>query len=141
MTGHQDRPAAALAWQDTLFDDLKPEVEAAVANLKASRPKAGDLLQVQRFVRAIEIVARCGQRLVSLQVARPAKAARTTAPKPEDDMIDDDADDSPETLDRLRADLERRLGRVRALLDTKGLVVEPGCWPTARPRPEPIRSP
>lgn len=138
MTGNQDRPAAALAWQDQLFDDLKPEVDAAVVNLKSNRPKAGDLVQLQRFVRAIEIIARCGQRLVALQVPKATRAARTATPKSEDGMTDDDADDSPETLDQMRVELERRLDRINGMLERKGLVVEPGCWPKARPLPEPV---
>ena len=140
MTGNQDRPAAALAWQDTLFDDLKPEVDFAVGHLKSNRPEGGDLLKLQRFARTIEIIARSGERLVTLQVPKAVKAPRTASPKSEENMTDDDADDSPETLDRLRADLERRLHRVRTLLDTKGLVVEPGCWPVARTGADRIRS-
>ena len=121
-----------------MYDDLQGLVaEKLVTHLKHTELEAHNSLAAQRYARAIELTARCGLTLSSLQIP---KAPKTTAPKSEENMTDDDADDSPETLDRLRADLERRLSRVRALLDTKGLVVEPGCWPTSRAGPERVRS-
>lgn len=138
MTAHQDRAERARGHLDTLYDDLQPLVgEKLVAYLKDTQLEPGNSLAAQRYARAVELTAKCGLTLSTMQIARRVKAA---APKPEDDMIDDDADDSPETLDRLRADLERRLARVQSLLDRKGLVVEPGCWPTSRPGAERVRS-
>lgn len=138
MTGNQDKAQRARRHLDALYEDLQPLVgEKLAGHLKATELEPGDSLAAQRYARAIDLTVKCGLTLSTLQISKGTRAA---APKSEDDMSDDDADDSPETLDRLRADLERRLARVQSLLDRKGLVVEPGCWPTSRPGQERIRS-
>lgn len=118
MTGNQDRAARAQARLDQIYGRLDPMLNTAMDTLDESPPKKGDVLSVQRYVRGVELIARAA-RAVAVLIAPPGRGR--AAGQTEDDMKDDDRDDSPETLDRLRAELESRLDGLRATIEAKRL--------------------
>lgn len=118
MTGNQDRAGRAAARLEQIYDRLNPMLDKGMDALDANPLKPGDALGVQRYVRGVDLVARAA-RTVSTLIAPPGRG-----PSPrqaEDDMNEDDRDDSPETLDRLRAELESRLDSLRATIEAKRL--------------------
>lgn len=135
MTGNQDRAARAAAWSDAMQDDFMAIVDADVVVLKAAKPAADDLPAAERRVRAVGVFARSVRAVVALSPPLRSGGDRQLE---EDEMKH--RDDSPENLERMRAELEARLDRLNTVLESKGIVVEPGCWPTARPDREPVQS-
>lgn len=134
MTGNQDRAARAAAWAGARQDDLMAIIDADLAVLKAAAPTAGDLVAAERRVRAAGVFARSGRAVVALS-SSPQSGGRQLE---EGEMKH--RDDTPENLERMRAELETRLDRLNAVLESKGIVVEPGCWPVARTGREPVQS-
>ena len=118
MTGNQDRADRARARLEQVYDLLDPMLNNAMTALDANPLKPGDALGVQRYVRGVELVARAARTVATL-IAPPGRGGR--GEQPEDDMNDDDRDDSPEVLDRLRAELESRLDSLRATIEAKRL--------------------
>ena len=118
MTGNQDRAARAQARLDQIYERLDPMLDKGMDALDADPLKPGDALGVQRYVRGVELVARAARTVATL-IAPPGRSA--SAEQAEDDMNDDDRDDSPEALDRLRAELESRLDGLRATIEAKRL--------------------
>jgi len=119
MTGNQDKAARAAARLEQIYDQLDPMLDKAMIALDANPLKPGDALTVQRYVRGVELVARAARAIATL-ITPPGRG-----PSPgqaEDNMNDDDRDDSPETLGRLRAEIESRLNELRATIETKRLV-------------------
>lgn len=135
MTGNQDRTERAQARLEQIYERLDPMLDKAMETLDGIQLKPGDALSVQRYVRGVELVARAARAVATLATPPRSPGGRQ---QQEDEM--DHRDDSPETLERLRAELEARFGVLDALLEKKGLVVEPGCWPTARPGGEPVHA-
>ena len=133
MTGNQDRAARAAAWAGARQDDLMAIIDADLAVLKAAAPTAGDLVAAERRVRAAGVFARSGRAVVALS-SSPQSGGRQLE---EGEMKH--RDDTPENLERMRAELETRLDRLNAVLEAKGIVVEPGCWPVARSVREPVQ--
>lgn len=119
MTGNQDRTAWAQARLDAIHARLDPMLDKAMDALDAIALKAGDTLAVQRYVRGVELVAKAARAVAAL--ISPPGRGRAAVREAEDDMNDHDRDDSPETLDRLRAELESRLDRLHALMEEKKL--------------------
>ena len=109
-------------------------IDADLAVLKAAAPTAGDLVAAERRVRAAGVFARSGRAVVALS-SSPHSGGRQLE---EGEMKH--RDDTPENLERMRAELETRLDRLNAVLESKGIVVEPGCWPVARTGREPVQS-
>lgn len=103
---------------EQVYDLLDPMLDNAMTALDAKPLKPGDALGVQRHVRGVELVARAARTVASL-IAPPGRGGREE--QAEDDMNDDDRDDSPEMLDRLRAELESRLDSLRATIEAKRL--------------------
>ena len=134
MTGNQDRAARAAAWAGARQDDLMAIIDADLAVLKAAAPTADDLVAAERRVRAAGVFARSGRAVVALS-SSPQSGGRQ---REEGEMKH--RDDTPENLERMRAELETRLDRLNAVLESKGIVVEPGCWPVARTGREPVQS-
>ena len=134
MTGNQDRAARAAAWAGARQDDLMAIIDADLAVLKAAAPTADDLVAAERRVRAAGVFARSGRAVVALS-SSPQSGGRQLE---EGEMKH--RDDTPENLERMRAELETRLDRLNAVLESKGIVVEPGCWPVARTGREPVQS-
>lgn len=126
MTGNQDRTERAAAWAAGLQDQLMPMIDESVAVMKPMTPAAGDLAAAERRARAVGVVARSVRAVVAM-----SPPTRRSDRRPEEDEMKH-RDDSPENLERMRAELEARLNRLNAVLESKGIVVEPGCWPTAR---------
>jgi hypothetical protein len=118
MTGNQDRAGRAATRLEQIYERLNPMLDKGMDALDASPLKPGDALGVQRYVRAVDLVARAARTVATLiaPTGRGPKAVQA-----EDDMNDDDPDDSPETLDRLRAELESRLDSLRATIEAKRL--------------------
>ncbi len=116
MTGNQDKAARAAARLEQIYDRLDPMLDRAMVALDDSPLESGDTLAVQRFVRGVELVARAARTIATLinPPGRGPGAAQT-----EDDMDNDDRDDSPEALDRLRAELESRLDGLRTTIEAK----------------------
>jgi hypothetical protein len=134
MTGNQDRAGRAAAWAADLQDQFMPMIDESVAVAKAMRPAAGDLAAAERRARTVGVLARSVRAVVAMIPAPRRSDSRTE----EDEMKH--RDDSPENLERMRAELEARLDRLNAVLESKGIVVEPGCWPTARADRERLQS-
>ncbi len=118
MTGNQDRAARAKARLEQIYDRLNPMLDRGMDALDANPLKPGDALGVQRYVRGVDLVARAARTVATLiaPTGRDPSAGQT-----EDDMNDDDRDDSPEALDRLRAELESRLDSLRTTIEAKRL--------------------
>lgn len=118
MTGNQDRAARAKARLEQIYDRLNPMLDKGMDALDANPLKPGDALGVQRYVRGVDLVARAARTVATLiaPTGRDPSAGQT-----EDDMNDDDRDDSPEALDRLRAELESRLDSLRTTIEAKRL--------------------
>lgn len=135
MTGNQDRAARAAAWSDGLQDDFMAIVDEDVVVLKAAKPAVDDLAAAVRRVRAVGVFARSVRAVVVLS---PPSRSGGDRQLEEDEMKH--RDDSPGNLERMRAELEARLDRLNAVLEAKGIVVEPGCWPVARPVRESVQS-
>jgi hypothetical protein len=133
MTGNQDRAARAAAWSDALQDDLMAIMDADLAVVKAAAPTSGDLAAAERRVRTVGVFARSGRAVVALSPPLQSGGRQLE----EGEMKH--RDDTPENLERMRAELETRLDRLNAVLEAKGIVVEPGCWPVARSVREPVQ--
>lgn len=118
MTGNQDRTARAGARLEQVYDQLDPMLDKAMTALDANPLKPGDALGVQRYVRGVELVARSARMVATLLAPRRGPARVEPI---EDDMNHDDRDESPEALDRLRAELESRLDGLRATIEAKRL--------------------
>lgn len=131
MSENQDRAERILAWARELPDKLTPLIDDSI---KASEPelKAGDLVGAQRKARAVVAVSAAGKAVVSLLSVAAKARERRCAPPPQQEDEMDHRDDSPETLERLRDELESRLRRLRSVLESKGLDGEPRPWPPAR---------
>ncbi len=110
-------------------------VDEDVVVLKAAKPAADDLAAAVRRVRAVGVFARSVRAVVALSPPLRSDGNRQAE---EDEMKH--RDDSPENLERMRAELESRLDRLNAVLEAKGIVVEPGCWPVARGVRESVQS-
>lgn len=130
MTGNQDRAAGPGAWAADLQDAFMPMIDESVAVLRAVALAPGDMGAAVARARAVGVMARSVRAVVGM-VPTTRRADRQVE---EDEMKH--RDDSPENLERMRADLEARLDRLNSVLESKGIVVEPGCWPTARPERE-----
>lgn len=135
MTGNQDRAARAAAWSGAMQDDFMAIVDEDVVVLKAAKPAVDDLAAAVRRVRAVGVFARSVRAVVMLS---PPSRSGGDRQLEEDEMKH--RDDSPENLERMRTELEARLDRLNAVLEAKGIVVEPGCWPVARPVRESVQS-
>lgn len=118
MTGNQDRAGRAAARLEQVYARLDPMLDKGMDALDANPLKPGDALGVQRYVRGVDLVARAARTVATL-IAPSGRGP--SAGQAEDDMNDDDRDDSPETLDRLRAELESRLDGLRATIEAKRL--------------------
>lgn len=135
MTGNQDRAAQAAAWAAAWQGDCMTMIDEDGAVLKAAPAGPGDVAAAVRRIRAVGVVARSVRAVVALSPPSRSRGDR----QPEEDEMKH-RDDSPENLERLRAELEARLDRLNAVFEAKGIVVEPGCWPTARPDREPLHA-
>ena len=111
-------------------------IDEGVAVMKAVPLTAGALAGAERRIRSVGVAARSVRAVVALS---PSSRPRGERPPEEDEMKH--RDDSPENLERMRAELEARLDRLNGVLEAKGIVVEPGCWPTARSDRERLRAP
>lgn len=125
MTGNSDRTERGAAVVSAL-EDL---IDKAIARLKEIDLSEATALDVQRFVRATELTARADQALDR----RAAGGGRAAVAGTEEDMANNDLDDSPEGLERLRDDLGRRLDGLDERFEQKGLAFAPGRWPAPRP--------
>lgn len=112
-----------------------PIIDRGVRVLADETPGPGDVAGVERQARTVGVIARSARAVVALT---PAPAGPRDPEAKEDEMKH--RDDSPENLERMRAELETRLDRLNAVLEAKGIVVEPGCWPTARADREPVHT-
>lgn len=135
MTGNQDRAARASAWAGDLQERLMPIIDRGVTLLADKKPEPGDVPEVERQTRTVGVIARSARAVVALT---PTPRGARPPGSEEDEMRH--RDDSPETLERMRAELEARLDRLNAVLEAKGIVVEPGCWPVARADREPVHA-
>lgn len=112
-----------------------PIIDRSVVIVADKAPGPGDVAEVERQARTVGVIARSVRAVVALT---PASRVATGAEAEEDEMKH--RDDSPENLERMRAELETRLDRLNAVLEAKGIVIEPGCWPSPRGVQEPVRA-
>lgn len=120
-----------------MFDTLAPMIDALagrLAALVAAVVESADLAVLTGWVRAVGATAR-STRAVAALTAWPVRRALRPTGIQEDQMSDPNRDDSPENLERLRTELERRMGAVAGSFETKGLCIVPGRWPVACPDP------
>lgn len=150
MTGNQDRAAAAAAWVEAGREKLIAACDQVMDAITATKVEPGDSLGAARQVRAIEMMARTMPVVATMslpdEITHAAKAGRASRRRgsgadhdaAEDHMSDDERDDSPETLQRLRDELDARLARLHAGFEKKGAdrCAEPGS--TARAEPDEI---
>lgn len=136
MTGNQDRAEQAQAWADDLQMLLMAGIDQDAAVTLGAGPAAGDLATAEKQARTIGVIARSARAVVALTPA----TRRTTGPDAEEEEMKH-RDYSPETLERLRAELDARVDRFSAVLEAKGMVIETGCWPVARCGREPLHAP
>lgn len=132
MTGNSDRIQRAERRLEALYDALDSQMDRAVEALQRIDLQDAGALDVQRFVRAIELTAKAGRGVAALARAME-RGGRGAAAGAEEDMADDDFDDSPQGLERVRDELEERLGDLDGRFEHKGLAFHPGSWPVARP--------
>lgn len=135
MTENSNSAERAAAWAAALQAQLMPIIDRGVGIVAKQVPTEGDIAVVERQARAVGVIARSARAIVALTPA-PRGTRNTEA---EEEGIQH-RDDSPESLERMRAELETRLDRLNAVLDAKGIVVEPGCWPVARSAREPVHA-
>ena len=128
MTGNQDTAERVAAWAATRLEDFMPMIDESVAVVKAAILPAGDVAAAVRRARAVGVLARSVRAVAVLALSPRSRRDR----QPEEDEMKH-RDDSPENLERMRVELEARLDRLNAAFEAKGIVVEPGCWPTPRP--------
>ena len=133
MTGNQDRAAAAAAWIEAGRERLMAACDQVMEAITATRVEPNDSLGAARQVRAIDLIAKTmpkvaamclPDRITSADKAR--RASKQAGPgadqdSTEDHMNDNERDDSPENLERLRAELESRLARLHDVLEQKCL--------------------
>ena len=122
-------------WAAALQEQLMPIIDRGVRVLADEAPSGGDVAGVERQARTVGVIARSARAIMALT---PPSDGASGAAMEEDEMKD--RDDSPENLERMRAELETRLDRLNAVLESKGIVVEPGCWPVARTGGEPVHT-
>lgn len=136
MTGNQDRAERAANWAGDVLEALKPVIDDCVAAVTADTLTHGDVAGAERKARAVGVIARSARAVASLAPKPPSRPAA----KQEDDMIDDDRDDSPESLDRIRTELESRLDGLRAVIETKRLACEAGGRRTSQYEDDALRA-
>lgn len=136
MTGNQDEATRVAAWEASRLDEFMSMIDESVVFVKGSILTSGDVKAAVVRARAVGVLARSVRAVAALSPSRRSRGAR----QPEEDEMKH-RDDSPENLDRMRAELEARLDRLNAVFEAKGIVVAPGCWPTARPDRERVCAP
>lgn len=112
-----------------------PIIDRGVVVVADKVPGPGDVAEVERQARTVGVIARSTRAVVALI---PASGGASGSEAEEDEMKH--RDDSPENLERMRVELEARLDRLNAVLEAKGIVVEPGCWPVARTDRKPVHA-
>ena len=127
MTGNQDEAVPTAAWEASRLGEFMAMIDESVAVVKGVALAAGDVGTAVIRARAVGVLARSVRAVAALSRSPRARSAR---PPEEDEMKH--RDDSPENLERMRAELEARLDRLNAVFEAKGIVVAPGCWPTPR---------
>lgn len=141
MAGHQDRTRRAVETAEALaahvMERVAPYLEECVEALVGDKPTAGDLTGIAGRARTVGVLVRTASAVVVL--ARRLDAPRRRAAAPEEDEMDH-RDDSPEALDRMRADLDERLAGLAAVFEKNGVVARPGEWPVARPGGDALRA-
>jgi hypothetical protein len=136
MTRNSDRIQRAERRLEALYDALDPQLDRAVEALQRIDLTEAGALDIQRFVRAVELTAKAGRGVAALARAMEG-GGRGAAAGAEEDMADDDFDDSPDGLERVRDELGRRLDDLDGRFEHKGLAFQPGSWPVARPVEQP----
>jgi hypothetical protein len=131
MTRNSDRIQRAGRRLEALYDALDSQMDRAVEALERIDLQEAGPLDVQRFVRAIELTAKAGRGVAALARAMDT-GGRGAGVGAEEDMAEDDFDDSPDGLESVRDELERRLGHLDGRFEHKGLAFQPGGWPVAR---------
>jgi hypothetical protein len=150
MTGNQDKAAAAAAWVEAGRERLIAACDQVLDAITATKVEPNDSLGAARQVRAIELMARTMPvvALMSLpdEVIKAAKGDRASTrggscadqTSTEDHMNDNERDDSPENLQRLRDELDARIARLHAGFEKKGADRPGDPGSTARDEPDEI---
>ena len=99
---------------------LQAMVDEDMEALKKSPPKAGDVVAIERRTRAIGAMVKT----ITLVDGMRPKPPKSPANDNEDDMSEDAIDDGDDDMDpaeiaTIRAELESRLDRIRAAIETK----------------------
>ena len=112
---HRGGAAVHAAWVDTCLAELRGMVNAQFEYVRNIVLPADDLGAADRKTRAITSLARS---VAAVEAAARRMLAADGAEDPEDEMNDSDRPD-PETRERYRAELVRRMDRLRAIVETK----------------------
>ncbi|KQW82237.1 hypothetical protein [Brevundimonas sp. Root1279] len=138
MSENQDRAERILAWAGGKSDNAVAIVDACDEALSARKQTPEDPIGAQRTLRAVVAFMAATKAITAFVLADVKARERRCAPPPQQEDEMDHRDDSPETLERLRDELESRLRRLRSVLESKGLDGEPRPWPPARAAGEPV---
>ncbi|WGM48726.1 hypothetical protein KOAAANKH_03633 [Brevundimonas sp. NIBR10] len=123
MAGMKDEAGRAMQGRSLAVDHLaglQAMVDEEMGQLRESPSTKGEILTIERRVRTIGAMART-IKLVDGLLTKPAKSH---ANDNEDDMSEDAIDDGDDDMDpaevaTIRAELESRLDRIRAAIETK----------------------
>ena len=132
MTGNQDRAAEMAAWISAGREILIAECDRVMKCLTETKLEPGNGLAAARHLRAIQLMAKImpvvavmclpDEVISAAKLTRALKRSGLNLSKtPEENMADHERDDSPENLERLRAELESRLARLHDVLQQKRL--------------------
>lgn len=132
MTGNQDKTADMAAWVGAGRETLIAECDRVMKCLTETKLEPGNGLAVARHLRAIQLLAKImpvvammclpDELISAAKLTRALKHSGLNLTKTsEDKMAAHERDDSPENLERLRAELESRLSRIHDVLQQKRL--------------------
>lgn len=116
--GTAGRAAAVhAAWVETRLAELRSMVDEQFAFVRAVKVDQDDLAAADRKTRAITSLARS---VAAVEAAARRMMSASESDNPEDEMDDSDRPDA-ETAERYRAEMVRRMDRLRAIVETKRL--------------------
>lgn len=130
MTGNQDSTADMAAWIGAGRETLIAECDRVMKCLTQAKLEPGNGLAAARHLRAIQLMAKImpvvavmclpDELITAAKLTRVLKrSGLKLGETSEEDMSGHERDDSPENLERLRAELESRLSRLHDVLEQK----------------------
>lgn len=149
MTGNQDITSEMAAWIDGGRAMLIAECDRVMESLTKAKLEPGNALAAVKHLRAIQFMMKVmpavalmclpDQQISASKLKRALKTSGLNfAETSEEDMTAHERDDSPENLERLRAEFIARIARTHAAFETKGGDRDGECGPAARDERDPV---